>query len=70
MTPCGSQKHPWRSFSSSLQGGGTCSMEQARSLLQESALGAGRGGSAPALAEAGPGSVPPEHSDVSGQLTS
>ena len=49
---------------------GRRNLQQARSLLQESALGAGRGGSAPALAEAGPGSVPPEHSDVSGQLTS
>ena len=70
MIPCGLQEHPWGSFASSLWGGGTCSTEWARSSLQESALGAGRGGSAPALAEAGPGSVPPEHSDVSGQLTS
>ena len=70
MTPCDSKKHPWGSFASSLWGGGTCSTEWARNSLQESALGAGRGGSAPALAEARPGSVPPEHSDVSGQLTS
>ena len=47
MIPCGSETHHWGWFSSSLHRGGTCGTERASTLLQESALGRGRGGSAP-----------------------
>lgn len=49
-------------------GGETCSGGGARSSLRVS-VGAGQGGSAPALAEAWAGLSPLEHSDISRQLT-